>query len=139
MEEDPFRYSSEDEEPPIENIENEKLYNAAMKNDVAAVRLSLENGADVNSKHDQGRSSLYIACKEGHRYVVQELLEAGVEKDNTASNGWTPLHTACTGGHLEIIKLLLAAGANKDKRIKKNYPCNNSCARLKDCITKILL
>jgi len=58
-----------------------------------------------------GKTSLYIAARNGDEGAVRALVAAGAEGLNTANaNGWTPLHVAARWGRDAVVKALLAAG-----------------------------
>lgn len=78
---------------------------------VTAVRLLLENGADISARYFKGRTALFLAVFRGHEAVVKLLLGKGADPSITDMNGQTPLHMAAAGGHANIALLLLQHGA----------------------------
>lgn len=92
--------------------QNDELFNAARKGDVAAVKALLDRGVDVNTKFRYGATALSYASDKGHLEVVKLLLErkADVNVKDTFY-GATPLIWAAEKGHAKIVEALLAAGA----------------------------
>ncbi len=56
---------------------NKQLFNAAKAGDLQALNQSIESGANVTYKDEQGVTALMVAAEEGHAEVVAALLEAG--------------------------------------------------------------
>jgi len=99
--------------------EETALLFAAMRGDVEAVNALLDNGADVNVKHEDGWNGLMLAAVNGHSLVVQALLDKGAKVDAKENlMGQTALIWAVKGGHAAIVKILLKAGANVNDRDK---------------------
>ncbi|KAJ7246198.1 ankyrin repeat-containing domain protein [Mycena rebaudengoi] len=84
---------------------------AAENGHIEAVRLLLENGADVNPQTEgwQMGSALLAASRHGHMKIVQLLLDngAGARAELNMALG-----TAAGGGNIEIVRLLLENGAD---------------------------
>ncbi|HZC27208.1 MAG TPA: ankyrin repeat domain-containing protein, partial [Actinopolymorphaceae bacterium] len=85
----------------------------AKRNDVAAVRWLLDNGADVNARWahwDADVVPLHLAAAQGHTEVVRLLLAAGADarirdsKHNGDAIGWAFHH-----GHRDVVQILEAA------------------------------
>lgn len=83
---------------------------------VEAVRISLENGTDVNEKDDHGRTLLQRAAINGELEVAEFLLSWGANVKTTDRQGWTALHWAASSGHQEIAELLIASGSEVSAR-----------------------
>ena len=73
-------------------------------------------GQDVDECDANGRSALFVACRNNRLGVVRLLLGRGADANAAAEDGQTPLFTACL--HMlsqecdvEIVRLLLAHGA----------------------------
>ncbi|EED16248.1 ion channel nompc, putative [Talaromyces stipitatus ATCC 10500] len=88
---------------------------------LAAARLSLEIGANINAEDDCGRTVLHLAAEGGSRDIVNLLL-ADVNINVNAIEDWdsdiglkrkgrTPLHVAIRNGHYDIAHTLLKGGA----------------------------
>ena len=57
---------------------------------LAAVRMCVELGADVNAVNDLGETALHGAAFRGVNIVVDYLVEQGARLDAKDRNGWTP-------------------------------------------------
>jgi len=79
------------------------------------VRRSLELGADIKARNEQGLTPLHnAACSTDHSEVIKSLLRSGADIDARDNDfGRTPLHLAAQdSGHSGVIKTLLNAGAD---------------------------
>ena len=92
---------------------NEDLIVAARKGDLAAVKLLLSKGADVNVKTRYNQTPLMLASDRGHLEIVKTLIDAGADLNVVDSfyKNFTALSAAVQKGHTEIAKLLLEKGA----------------------------
>ena len=87
------------------------LLEVAAKGQEAVVQRLLEDGAELESQSEYGRTPLLLAAQRGHEGVVKLLLS----RDDVAVNSpdlWdqTPLWWASKLGHEEVVKLLLSRG-----------------------------
>jgi len=96
---------------------NDILLNASMKNDDAAVKKLLQNGANIKKEDREGRTPLHIATMWGNKKVVKVLLEAGADPNKADKEGETSVHKASYEGHAEVLKLLLAAPGVKVNKV----------------------
>lgn len=96
---------------------NDILLNASMKNDDAAVKKLLQNGANIKKEDSKGRTPLHIATMWGNKRVVKVLLEAGADPNKADKEGETSVHKASYEGHAEVLKLLLAAPGVKVNKV----------------------
>ncbi|MBR1640582.1 MAG: ankyrin repeat domain-containing protein [Treponema sp.] len=71
---------------------------------------------NVNTRFDDGQTSLHIASIMGHAPVVEYLLDNGADTAVQDSSGATPLHESVRYGNVEIIRLLLNFNADPDAR-----------------------
>jgi hypothetical protein len=92
--------------------QNEELFEAARKGDVATVKTLLDRGVDVNTKFRYGATALSYAADKGHLEVVKLLLErkADVNVKDTFY-GATPIIWAAQKGHAKVVEALIASGA----------------------------
>lgn len=103
----------------LENSRYDVITIAAVKDDVAMVRLALELGGNaklVTSPYDG--TALIAAAHLGHDEVVRILIDAGAPLDHVNNLGWTALIEAVVLGdggprHVETVKHLVAAGADQ--------------------------
>jgi ankyrin repeat protein len=99
---------------PLKTAEKKKyrLLKGAEIGDLAMVKGALNDGADVNTRNDSGRTVLIIASIKGHLEIVRELLSGeghqGAAVDAADSRGMTPLCAASSKGHLEVVRELLS-------------------------------
>ncbi len=86
---------------------------AAMRDDVAAVRALLDGGADVNAAQGDGMTALHWAARNGNAALTELLVAAGSDLESSTRIGaHTPLHVASTAGRGAVVELLLGAGAD---------------------------
>ena len=88
---------------------NERLREAARRNDAAAFRQLLAGGADVNAKDAQEDSAFLIASREGHAELVAAALAAGADVRSLNRYGSTALFGPSYRGHVETVRVLLGA------------------------------
>ncbi|HEX9699785.1 MAG TPA: ankyrin repeat domain-containing protein [Acidobacteriota bacterium] len=86
---------------------------AAMRNDVEAVRTLLRQGADVNVPQNDGMTALHWASRNGRVEIVEMLVYAGAHLEaGTRIGSYTPLHLAGKAGDAAMVAALLEAGAD---------------------------
>ena len=92
---------------------NGELLQASRIGDLAQTYNLLLSGANPNCQDEDGETSLYLASKAGHNFVVEMLLAAKADIDNVSNDdSETPLLAASENGHLEVVRKLLAARAS---------------------------
>ena len=90
-----------------------ELFKAIKENNIEAVKLLLERGADINTKDKDGRTALMYAASAGCTETVKLLLDHGADINAKTKYGYrTALMLAAIGGHTETVKLLLERGAD---------------------------
>jgi uncharacterized protein len=90
-----------------------RVADAAMKNDIEAVRALLRQAADANSSQGDGMTALHWAAMNGNAEMAQLLLYAGATvKATTRIGSITPLYLAAEFGHSNVVDVLLKAGAD---------------------------
>ena len=94
---------------------NEKLFTAALENNVNELQQCLTQGADVNAKNGAYSGSwtaLIVACANGHTRAAKILIENGANVNVADDIGETALMVASANDDLETIKLLIQHGAD---------------------------
>ncbi|MFZ5867579.1 MAG: ankyrin repeat domain-containing protein [Thermodesulfobacteriota bacterium] len=123
--------------------ENQELMQAARKGHLQEVERLLDNGVDVNTEDEKGRTPIAWAAIGGHRDVVnmlkshggkytlfiaaaigdtgeaQRLIDSGAEVNATDKVGLTALMWAAEKGHTDVMRLLLEKGADVDAKDPK--------------------
>ncbi|NWS02213.1 RN5A ribonuclease, partial [Motacilla alba] len=91
--------------------------NAAVYNkDKEAVLELLEQGADVNSKVDNGWTPLQTAVRIDDEELVRLLLDRGASLHARKDNGGTAFTEAGIAGNVQVLKLLLEHGSDIDEQ-----------------------
>ncbi len=92
---------------------DKKLINAVDIQDVEAVKMLLDEGANPNTRDTgSGLTVLMIAAGRGNPKLVRLLIDKGADVFACDSKaGATALHKACQGGSLEVVKILVDNGA----------------------------
>jgi ankyrin repeat protein len=85
---------------------------AAYGNQVEAVRMLLDAGADMHGAKNGEDSLLALAIRSGSREVFRLLLERGYRLDAPETNLPYLLTAAASYGHVEVVQWLLAHGAD---------------------------
>ncbi|GAA3659859.1 hypothetical protein GCM10022237_19830 [Nocardioides ginsengisoli] len=91
-----------------------QLRDAVWKNDLAAARRLIRQGADVNAKDDTRQSAYLIATSEGHLDLLRLTLRHGAKVDDKDSWNGTGLIRAAERGHGLVVGELLRAGIDRD-------------------------
>ena len=76
-----------------------------------AVKVLLDNGAEVDFKASDGRTPLILAAGKGNKDIVEELLQAGADASQTDQAGQTAEMVATAKGFNDIAELLRHAPA----------------------------
>ena len=86
---------------------------AAMRDDVEAVRALIAEGADVNAPRGDGMTGLHWAALNGNVEVAGMLIEAGADLEAVTRLGaHRPLHVAGRAGWGKVVAMLVEAGAD---------------------------
>lgn len=119
-----------------------RLADAAMRNEIRAVRELLEMHANPNSCDEAGRLPLYAAAFAGSVEVVQELLSARAdaniqEKDR---EGGMPLQVAAFQGHVRVAKMLLRSSASANNPDRSGWtPLCSAASQGHTSVVRVLL
>ncbi len=90
-----------------------KLLDAAWVGDVDSVRQHIAAGTDLDSRGEDGGTSLHAVAARGNTEVAMLLIDAGADVNAKKADGGTPLHSAAFFCHEKIVRALLANGADK--------------------------
>jgi len=98
---------------PIAGVGGAPVADAAMRDDVAAVRTLLRQKLDVQLAQGDGMTALHWAAEHGNQDITAMLLAAGANpRAETRIGRYTPLHVAAKGGHAAVIRRLVDAKAD---------------------------
>jgi ankyrin repeat protein len=89
-----------------------RLADAVMRSDREAVRLLLQEKADVNAAQVDGMTALHWAARQNDLETFQALLKAGAKPEVATRYGVTPIHIASLNGNAAMIDVLLRAGVS---------------------------
>ncbi len=108
---------------------------------VEAVKVLLENGADVNLKPPSRfqNTAVDAAVAGDAADVVRTLLAAGADPNVRSEANYTTLHKAAVHGNLEIVRMLLDHGADpKAIRDGGHTPIDDAREKGHDAVVKLL-
>jgi ankyrin repeat protein len=92
------------------------IADAVMKGDKAALRMLLQQKADVNAPQVDGATALHWAVYRGEVETVNQLIGAGAKVNVSNREGVTPVAMASIYGMPAIVEALLKAGADARQR-----------------------
>jgi uncharacterized protein len=95
---------------------SQTLPDAAMNQDIPAIRQFLSDGADPNSRGQFDTPAIHWLVRLGDIESTQILLEVGADPNITSRYGVTPLGLAVQSGNPAMIDLLLQLGADINTR-----------------------
>src|SRR5206468_10284519 len=98
------------------------IADAAMKKDAAAVRLLLQQRADVNAAQADGATALHWAVHWDDQETVDLLIQAGANVNASNEYGATPLFLAASKGSSAMSEKLQRAGANHNAALLAGEP-----------------
>jgi ankyrin repeat protein len=102
-----------------------RLLDAASRNDRPTIEKALALGANVLAKDDLGRSTLFLAVMDAHDLSLVRWLheQKAVPVDEADVSGRTPLSFAADYGLIEIVRYLVENGAKVDaKDVQQRTP-----------------
>ncbi|KAK0510326.1 hypothetical protein JMJ35_007720 [Cladonia borealis] len=117
------------------------LIRAAAEGQEVVVQRLLDNGAELNSKDELGRTPLSYAAENGHEAVVKLLLSYDVAADSQDTRyGQTPLSWAAENGREVVVKLLLSYDVAADSQSKYGRtPLSWAAENGHEAVVKLLL
>ena len=90
-----------------------RVADAAMKNDLAAVRSLIKQATDVNMSQGDGMSALHWAALNNNAEMVQVLIQAGANvRATTRLGAYTALFMAAKAGAASVIDVLIKNGSD---------------------------
>lgn len=88
------------------------LHYAVEFNNLTAVKLLLNNGANINSKDKRGYTPLFLSILIKNIQISEYLISKGADLNCRSNIGETPIHVACNIDLFEIFMLLIKNNAN---------------------------
>ena len=92
---------------------NDVLIQAVKDGNSKGISKAIADGADVNEKDQEGRTSLFSAKK---KKIAELLISKGADVNTKMKGGWTPLHSTTSR---EVIEVLIAKGADINAKAGK--------------------
>lgn len=86
--------------------------------------------ADVNAQTKDGKTALFLACRDNQVGLARLLLQHGANVDLANAKGTTPLLIASLNNHRDVVSLLLASGANLAHKDAKGNTALDNCRML---------
>jgi ankyrin repeat protein len=97
-------------------VSNSAVADAAMKGDKAALRMLVQQKADVNAAQADGTTAIQWAAYRNDLEMANILIATGADVKHANRDGATPLWLAAENGSAPMIGKLLDAGANANER-----------------------
>jgi ankyrin repeat protein len=92
------------------------LVYAAQYRNAGTARMLLERGIEVDTRDEEGKTSLMRAAKNSDTEMIRLLLEFGADPNLADKEGMTPLMYAAAKANIENVRILLERGANPAAR-----------------------
>ncbi|KAL8647386.1 MAG: hypothetical protein Q9210_005592 [Variospora velana] len=108
---------------------------------VASQYLLLQYNANVNTRDASSLCPLHLAAMRGHYRVIALLLQEHVNIDEPGPNDKTPLRIAAEKGHMECLELLLQTRAkvNTRDRKRRRTPLHVAAANGDEAMAELLI
>jgi cytochrome c len=92
------------------------MHQAAKTGDIAAIKVAIEGGEDVNAIDDSEFkcTALHYATEGDHKKIAELLVKAGADVNIETNAQYTALHLAALNNCDDTGKLLIDSGANLD-------------------------
>lgn len=95
-------------------MQQKDIISLVKKNDIDAVKTALQNGANVNTTDESGRSLLLIATNDKNVEMAKLLVSFKADVNQQAQNMDNPFLYAGASGQTELVKLFLENNARFD-------------------------
>jgi ankyrin repeat protein len=105
------------------------LVEAAKQQDHQHIRALLSQGADVNTRADDGSTALLWAAHGNDLETANLLLRAGADPNAANDFRMTPLSQACVNASAALVESLLKAGANPNTPVGTGETPLMTCAK----------
>ncbi|XP_069763709.1 ankyrin repeat domain-containing protein 16 isoform X2 [Narcine bancroftii] len=93
---------------PLKKADWTPLMMASTRKNLEVIKDLVESGANLTLKNKDGWNCFHIACREGHREIIQYLLKVRPDIWDVESKvKRSPLHTAAMHGSTEAVEVLL--------------------------------
>ena len=107
------------------------LHGAAWSGDLELLQYLIENGSDIFSETNDGRSCLHLAAKRGHLKICRALLQNyNLDMYARDDSGLYVLHHAAWSGYLELFQYLIEKGSDIFIKTKNNSSCLHFAAKV---------
>ena len=106
-------------EPPTVEAPDISISEAALNENIEAVKQHIAAGTDVNARDNGGSTPLHQAAINGHKEIAELLIANGADVNaKTKSTGKTPLDYAVMGKKTDIADLLRKHGGKAGEELK---------------------
>jgi len=106
-------------EPPTAKAPDISISEAALNENIEAVKQHIAAGTDVNARDNGGSTPLHQAAINGHKEIAELLIANGADVNaKTKSTGKTPLDYAVMGKKTETANLLRKHGGKTADELK---------------------
>ena len=110
--EDPVPDLKKEAKKPMTTQEQEQFFQAVENGNISEITSFIEDGANINSVNQEGRTAAMIATYNNDPESVKLLIENGADVNIQDSMKNNPFLYAGAEGYLEIVKLTIDAGAD---------------------------
>ena len=99
----------------FKNQSDTDLFTETKKGDIEAIKVLLENGANVNVRDQNLQTPLFYAARYGKAEIAELLIQNGADVHvKNLYHNQTPLYDASATGYLNVLQVLIHNGANID-------------------------
>jgi ankyrin repeat protein len=74
--------------------------------------LLLSQGADIDSRTQDGQTIVHIAASRGHLQYLRYVAERGATLTATTAAGWSGIHFSVVGNYPKVCEFLIASGVD---------------------------